>query len=290
MNPTPTTRVLTRIRVECIDGDRWRVLEPFVVVTQRLGRIEVPAGFITDFNSTPRLLWNVLPPTECAEASVPHDLLYQRGELAGVKVSRRTPTRCTPSWSRGSGAPTIRRRTIPTCRRGSRSRPGAGARTRGVCGSAAASRGRSIAARRRRRARPRRRPDTIGRWIRSTDAGFSASSAPSWRALGGRRGAAVVAPDAARRAVGDVVDLDLGAVVDLDLGASLVVAARSITRRPAARRAGSLSRRPTLGQRVRVAVARTIIFVGAIVRYTMITDPHPPTSRRTGRSTRNPTS
>jgi hypothetical protein len=88
MNPTPTTRVLTRIRVECVDGDRWRVLEPFVVVTQRLGRIEVPAGFITDFNSTPRLLWNVLPPTECAEASVPHDLLYQRGELADVKVSQ----------------------------------------------------------------------------------------------------------------------------------------------------------------------------------------------------------
>jgi len=83
-----STRVLTRIRVECLDGDRWRLLEPFVVVTDRLGRIEVPAGFITDFNSTPRLLWNILPPTECGEASVPHDLLYQRGAVNGRAITR----------------------------------------------------------------------------------------------------------------------------------------------------------------------------------------------------------
>ena len=81
------TRVLTRIRVECLDGDRWRLLEPFVVVTDRLGRIDVPAGFITDFNSTPRLLWNILPPTECGEASVPHDLLYREGVLNGRAIT-----------------------------------------------------------------------------------------------------------------------------------------------------------------------------------------------------------
>jgi hypothetical protein len=82
------TRVLTPLDVRCLDGDRWRVLAPFSVETVRLGRIDVPAGFITDFNSTPRLLWNLLPPTECGEAAVPHDLLYQLGVLNGRAISR----------------------------------------------------------------------------------------------------------------------------------------------------------------------------------------------------------
>jgi hypothetical protein len=40
--------------------------------------VEVPAGFITDFASIPRGLWNVLPPTgKYGKAAVIHDFLYQ---------------------------------------------------------------------------------------------------------------------------------------------------------------------------------------------------------------------
>ena len=47
-------------------------------------RITVPAGFVTDFASIPRLLWRLLPPTgRYTRASVVHDLLY------------RTPGLCT---------------------------------------------------------------------------------------------------------------------------------------------------------------------------------------------------
>jgi hypothetical protein len=77
--------------------------------------------------------------------------------------------------------------------------------------------------------------------------------------------------------VGDVVDLDLGAVVDLDLGA-VVWSSLHIDYAPAGSSARwiAMNRRPTLGQRVRVTVAGDYVFVGAIVRYTLITA-HPPT-------------
>lgn len=39
--------------------------------------IDVPAGFVTDFNSVPRGGWNVFAPWEYPEAGVTHDWLYQ---------------------------------------------------------------------------------------------------------------------------------------------------------------------------------------------------------------------
>lgn len=82
------SKVLTPCDVRAIDGDRWLLLAPYRCVSNRLGLIEIPAGFITDFNSTPQIFWNILPPTEFLEAALPHDFLYQRGALNGVKVSR----------------------------------------------------------------------------------------------------------------------------------------------------------------------------------------------------------
>jgi hypothetical protein len=82
------SKVLTPCDVRAIDGDRWLLLAPYRCVSDRLGVIEIEPGFITDFNSTPKIFWNILPPTEFLEASLPHDFLYNRGELAGVKVSR----------------------------------------------------------------------------------------------------------------------------------------------------------------------------------------------------------
>lgn len=52
--------------------------------------ITVPIGFVTDFNSVPRGLWNFFPPWEYPEAGVVHDYLYRnpgprsRGDCDGI--------------------------------------------------------------------------------------------------------------------------------------------------------------------------------------------------------------
>lgn len=66
------------LRVEYVDGHAWVLLEDFVYTDAKLGRIVVPAGFVTDFASIPRLFWNVLPPTGTyGKAAVIHDYLYR---------------------------------------------------------------------------------------------------------------------------------------------------------------------------------------------------------------------
>ncbi len=73
------------LRTEYVDGRRWLLCDAFTfgsVVLQRV--VAVPAGFMTDFASIPRVLWNLLPPTGTyGKAAVIHDFLY------------RTPFACT---------------------------------------------------------------------------------------------------------------------------------------------------------------------------------------------------
>lgn len=79
------------------DGRNWRVNAPFYYATdceltpartalvqtylqrQVVGwRITIPAGFVTDFASTPRFMWRLLPPTgRYTRAATVHDLLYR---------------------------------------------------------------------------------------------------------------------------------------------------------------------------------------------------------------------
>jgi len=76
------------------DGYHWKIIEPF---TYRVGSansdvfVTVPRGFVTDFASIPRGLWNLWPPAagKHAKASVVHDVLYKRG-FVEVGQSRRT--------------------------------------------------------------------------------------------------------------------------------------------------------------------------------------------------------
>jgi hypothetical protein len=82
------TRVLTPIDVEYVDGRRWTLLTSFACETDALGRIDIPAGFVTDFASIPRVLWAILPPERHAVASLPHDWLYQHGALHGQAITR----------------------------------------------------------------------------------------------------------------------------------------------------------------------------------------------------------
>jgi len=59
----------------------WRVVFPFVVETQKAGRLVVPADFVCDLNSIPRFLWFASTPTDFPEAGVVHDWGY-RGNLS----------------------------------------------------------------------------------------------------------------------------------------------------------------------------------------------------------------
>lgn len=59
------------------DGKRlWELLGPFDAVTS-LGIITVPAGFVTDLASVPRILWPAYSPfDDYLESAIPHDWGY----------------------------------------------------------------------------------------------------------------------------------------------------------------------------------------------------------------------
>jgi len=61
------------------DGRNWRVDECFDYESMVLDAIiQIPIGFVTDFASIPRVLWDWLPPTgKYARAAVVHDFLYR---------------------------------------------------------------------------------------------------------------------------------------------------------------------------------------------------------------------
>ena len=64
--------------------EKWTLREGFCYWTgDKAGDgdcISVPAGFVTDFASVPRPLWDVYPPTGLyGKAAVIHDYLYQHG-------------------------------------------------------------------------------------------------------------------------------------------------------------------------------------------------------------------
>ncbi|ENL6118451.1 DUF1353 domain-containing protein, partial [Salmonella enterica] len=58
---------------------RWRVYEPFefYLSDDNSDVIEVPAGFVTDLASVPRIFWTILPPDgKYAKAAIIHDWMY----------------------------------------------------------------------------------------------------------------------------------------------------------------------------------------------------------------------
>ena len=69
--------------VEQIDGEHWRLLAALNYVSDTYGSIIVPAGFVTDFASTPQIVWSIGMPKsgiyDCA--AVVHDYLYVMGGL-----------------------------------------------------------------------------------------------------------------------------------------------------------------------------------------------------------------
>jgi hypothetical protein len=80
------------LELEYIDGHDWRVTEDFYYDTDvhifAGPRIAVPRGFLTDFASVPKILWNLLPPVgRYGKAAVIHDRLYRTPFLASRKAA-----------------------------------------------------------------------------------------------------------------------------------------------------------------------------------------------------------
>jgi Protein of unknown function (DUF1353) len=74
---------------------QYRVLQTnFVIV--------VPAGFVTDFASTPRALWSVIPPTGRYQlAAVVHDFLYWDQVARASRLTRSFAWR----WPKATSSP-----------------------------------------------------------------------------------------------------------------------------------------------------------------------------------------
>ena len=74
----------TPLEVEYVDGRNWKVTQEFDYILDWENKedrvIRVPVGFLTDFASIPKILWNLLPPTGTyGKAAVIHDYLYKNG-------------------------------------------------------------------------------------------------------------------------------------------------------------------------------------------------------------------
>ncbi len=80
-------KFLDPLVLEYIDGHVWKLVSAFGYHTDCFivprTPIYVPAGFLTDFASVPRLMWRVMPPTGTyGKAAVVHDFLYRTAGMA----------------------------------------------------------------------------------------------------------------------------------------------------------------------------------------------------------------
>jgi hypothetical protein len=75
-------KFLTRLCLEHIGGVRHRVCHPLVFEAKDGHTFVVPAGFVTDGASVPRLMWALYPPfgDDYEPAAVLHDYLYAHAE------------------------------------------------------------------------------------------------------------------------------------------------------------------------------------------------------------------
>lgn len=68
--------------LEMLDDYRWRLVEPFEfwLTDNPDDVIRVPAGYVTDLASVPRVLWSIFPPHgRYAKAAIIHDWMYDIG-------------------------------------------------------------------------------------------------------------------------------------------------------------------------------------------------------------------
>jgi len=90
------------------DGRRWRLVSEFVYAVgdeNSAWRITVPAGFVTDFASVPRVFWGLMPPwDQYGKAAVLHDYLYSTGSVSRLVADavflEAMAVLCVPRWKR----------------------------------------------------------------------------------------------------------------------------------------------------------------------------------------------
>ncbi|EGA3604982.1 DUF1353 domain-containing protein [Salmonella enterica] len=73
------SRFTTPAILEMLGHYNWRVHEPFAfyLSDDNSDVISVPAGFVTDLATIPRIFWSVMPPDgKYAKAAIIHDYLY----------------------------------------------------------------------------------------------------------------------------------------------------------------------------------------------------------------------
>jgi hypothetical protein len=73
----------TPAQVELLPSFKFKLLAEFVyhegALSSDINIITVPAGFVTDLASIPRIFWNIMPPDgEYAKASIIHDYMYSK--------------------------------------------------------------------------------------------------------------------------------------------------------------------------------------------------------------------
>lgn len=67
------------MRWETLIGDRTELMEPLIYLSGANERIEIPAGFMTDYASIPKIFRNIYEPSGPARfPAILHDYLYQR--------------------------------------------------------------------------------------------------------------------------------------------------------------------------------------------------------------------
>ncbi|ECG1115158.1 TPA: DUF1353 domain-containing protein [Salmonella enterica subsp. houtenae serovar O:57:z4,z32:-] len=72
-------RFTARAIPEMLGHYRWRVYEPFefYLSDDNSDVISVPAGFVTDLATVPRIFWTLMPPDgKYAKAAIIHDWMY----------------------------------------------------------------------------------------------------------------------------------------------------------------------------------------------------------------------
>lgn len=73
-----TPKFETELVVQAIDDKHWKLVEDLVYRSNIVGLVYVPAGFLTDFASVPRLPFAYLLAGNTAHAAATvHDALYQ---------------------------------------------------------------------------------------------------------------------------------------------------------------------------------------------------------------------
>lgn len=67
----------------------WQFQEPLELYALGL-RVDIPARYLTDFASTPRILWPILPPwdDEYNDSSGGHDRLYETHQAFDVRMGQ----------------------------------------------------------------------------------------------------------------------------------------------------------------------------------------------------------